>query len=95
MKWSQWGEEGMQRCGEASMTQIYGWLREFEQAARKAQLFKDSEHVVYGQTLYNDGKVVEVRLYDPNSSAVHMTDNTLEVIDKTVYPNRLWVIHKR
>ncbi len=90
-KWSQWGKEGMLRCGIKDYKTIIGWIRELGHDAKKCLMAQEKNHAIYAMVMHDDtGMITEIRLYFD----AYLTDEELDVVAVANPGNTLYVVHK-
>lgn len=91
IRWSQWSQNGMVRCGVKDIKTLMEWMREIGKDAKNYQKYHTESHAVYGRKIYGeDGELAEVRFYQD----VYMNDDELgETVMKNPH-DVFYVVHR-
>ena len=91
VKWTQWGDIGVISSGEMRHSEVQGYIRNFEQAAKTTLDTTGAAHVVYARKLFDEnGKLEEVRFY------LHpMTEEEFDRNVATLKHNQVYALHRR
>ena len=91
IKWSQWTDCGMIRCGRADYKTLMGWMTELGKDAKECLKSHEKNHAVYGRTIYDQpGQIAEVRFY----ADTYMDDDELIDLVMKTPKDYLYVAHK-
>lgn len=90
VKWTQWNNNGMTRCGEKDYKTVMGWMGQLGLDAKRCVKNSDKPHALYGRTIHENGKLEEIRFY----CNVYLSDDELDEISRKFPNETLYVAHK-
>ena len=92
VKWSQWEHGEMVRFGEEDIRTVTKWMQALGLDAARCLKEQEKPHAIYGRKVRDEnGKLTEIRMY----CNTYLDDEELELIDKVLPHDTLYVVHKR
>lgn len=91
IKWTQWEQGGMIRCGIKDYRTIIKWVQELGHDAKECLHKQEKPHAIYARIMHDDDwKVTEIRLY----CNAYLDDDELDRIAAGTPNDTLYVVHK-